>query len=118
MNTQDVAKKYYLLAKENKYELIQDELYSSDCESKEPEHSTLLKSVKGIDAIKLKGYEFSKLIKEIHSSYSGSPMIAGQYFSIEMGMDITLMNGNRLELDEICVFQVRDGKIISEQFFY
>ena len=102
MTIREIAKRYNELAKENRYDLIQNELYSEDCESIEPMHSTLLRSIKGKSAIKLKGLEFSKMIKEVHSSYSGSPSIAGQFFSLEMGMDITLIDGTRLELDEIC----------------
>jgi hypothetical protein len=118
MTIREISKRYNELAKINRFDLIQEELYSEDCESIEPIHSSLLKSVKGKDAIKIKGLEFGKKILEVHSSYSGSPSIAGQYFSLEMGMDITMIDGTRLELDEICVFHVKDQKIVCEQFFY
>lgn len=118
MTTREVAHRYNELAKLGKFDLIQDELFSLDCESVEPSHSKWLHSVKGIDEIKKKGVEFNSKIEQVHSSYCGSPVIAGHYFSLEMGMDITFKDGIRLDLDEICLFQVKDGKVISEQFFY
>lgn len=118
MTTRDVAHRYNELAKLGKFDLIQDELFSTDCESVEPIHSKWLQSVKGLEAIKKKGAAFNSLIEIVHSSYCGSPVIAGHYFSLEMGMDITFKDGIRLDLDEICLFQVKDGKVISEQFFY
>jgi len=35
-----------------------------------------------------------------------------------MGRDMSLKNGQRLQLAEIGVFGVKDDKIISETFFY
>jgi predicted ester cyclase len=31
-------------------------------------------------------------------------------------MDLT-MNGQRMNSPEICIYQVKDGKIVSEEFF-
>jgi hypothetical protein len=36
---------------------------------------------------------------------------------VAMGRDMTLKNGQRLQLAEIAVFGVKDDKIISETFF-
>jgi len=33
-------------------------------------------------------------------------------------LDATMKGMGRMKLEEICVFEVKDGKIISEQFFY
>jgi len=45
-------------------------------------------------------------------------VVGGDYFSLAMGRDITLKNGQRLQLTEIAVFGVKDDRIISETFFY
>jgi ketosteroid isomerase-like protein len=35
-----------------------------------------------------------------------------------MGMDVTMKGFGRMNMDEVCVFEVKDGKIVSEQFFF
>jgi hypothetical protein len=35
-----------------------------------------------------------------------------------MGMDVTLKGAGRVNMDEIAVYEVKDGKITKEQFFY
>jgi ketosteroid isomerase-like protein len=35
-----------------------------------------------------------------------------------MGMDVTMKGGQRMKMDEVCVFKVKDGKIVSEEFFF
>jgi ketosteroid isomerase-like protein len=45
-------------------------------------------------------------------------VIAGNWFSIAMTMDVTMTGHGRMDMREICVYQVRDGKVAREQFFY
>jgi ketosteroid isomerase-like protein len=33
-------------------------------------------------------------------------------------MDVTMKGQGRMKMDEIAVYGVKDGKIVSEQFFY
>jgi limonene-1,2-epoxide hydrolase len=35
-----------------------------------------------------------------------------------MGMDVTMKGPGRVQMDEIAVYEVKDGKIVKEQFFY
>jgi hypothetical protein len=35
-----------------------------------------------------------------------------------MGMDVTMKGQDRAKMDEIVVYEVKDGKIVKEQFFY
>jgi hypothetical protein len=34
-----------------------------------------------------------------------------------MRLDMTMKGQGRMDMAELCVYQVKDGKIISEQFF-
>lgn len=120
MTTQEVANRFMELSKEGKFDVIQDELFSSDCESIEP-HSAAsagLTHAKGIDAIKEKGKKFNESVEEMHGGYTGDPIVAGNYFSVAMGMDATMKGMGRMKMDEICVYEVKDGKITKEQFFF
>ena len=78
------------LSKGGKFNVIQ--LYVADCESIEPAGcvSEELTNVKGIDAIKEKGKKFNESVEEMHCGYTSEHIIAGNYFSLAMGMDDTI----------------------------
>jgi SnoaL-like domain len=118
MTTQDVANRLHELFKENKWMEAQQELFSEDAESIEPEHSPGLKTVKGIDAITKKGEEFNNMVEEMHGGYSSEPIVAGNYIAVAMGIDATYKGMGRQKMDEIALYEVKDGKIVKEQFFY
>jgi hypothetical protein len=120
MTTQEVANRYYELTSENKFDILLDELYSNDIECIEPANNGIasLQNIKGLDAKKQKDKNFGEAMEEMHSAYCDEPIVAGKYFSLKMGMDVTLKGVGRINMDEICVFEVEDGKIIKEQFFY
>jgi hypothetical protein len=35
-----------------------------------------------------------------------------------VGMDITMKGQDRMKMDEVAVYEVRDGKIVLEHFFF
>lgn len=118
MTTQEVANRLSELFKENKWTEIQDELFSQDAESIEPPQSPGLQTVKGLDAIKKKGTEFNNMVEEMHGGFVGEPIVAGNYIAVAMGMDVTMKGAGRMKMDEIVLYEVKDGKIVKEQFFY
>ena len=118
MTTQEVANRYHELAQAGQWDKVQDELYSGNAISIEPEHSPGSKIVEGIVAIKEKGKQFGEMMEEMHGGYSNEPQVAGNHFSVVMGMDITMKGKGRMKMDEIAVYEVKDGKIVKEQFFY
>lgn len=117
-STQEVAGRFHELAQTNQWQQIQDELFAGDAVSIEPENSPGLKNAKGIEAIRQKGKQFGEMVEEVHSSYSNAPQIAGSYFAVAMGMDVTMKGQGRVRMDEIALYEVRNGKIVKEQFFY
>lgn len=121
MTTREVADRYYALILENKRGQLVDELYSQDIVCKEPEHAMPMgipTITKGLDAVKTKTKARGEMIAEIHSDFCSEPIIAGSFFSVVLGRDITLKGKPRMNLQEIGVFEVKGGKIVSEQFFY
>ena len=40
-------------------------------------------------------------------------VVVGNFFSVAMGMDVTIKGAGRMPMDEIVVFEVKDGKIIA-----
>lgn len=121
MTTPEVANRYYALMLENKRAQIVDELYGQDILCKEPEHALAIgipTITKGLKAVKSKAKARAEMIAEIHGDFCSEPIIAGNFFSVVLGRDITLKGKPRMNLQEIGVFEVEAGKIVSEQFFY
>jgi len=118
MTTQEVANRMNELFKENKWNEVQEELFSEDCESIEPANSPGLKTVKGKAAIKKKGEEFNERMEEMHGGWCSEPIVGGNYISFAMGLDATMKGMGRVKMEEICVYEVKDGKIVKEQFFF
>ena len=118
MTTQEVANRFNELAQQGQWQQIQDELFADDAVSIEPENSPGLKTVKGREAISKKGQEFGQMVEEMHGGYSHEPQVAGNHFAMAMGMDVTMKGQGRMMMDEIAVYEVKDGKIVKEQFFY
>ena len=77
-----------------------------------------MQNVKGKDAIKKKGDQFNEMIEEVHGGYAGEPIVAGNHIALAMGIDATYKGMGRQKMDEIVVYEVKDGKIVKEQFFY
>ncbi len=121
MTTQEVASRYIELEKQGNWNQIQEELYSENIVSIEPEHAAAMGMptiTKGIEAIKAKGKAFNEGIAEMHGGYCTEPIVGGSFFSVAMGMDCTMKDGHRMNMEEIAVFEVKDGKIVTEQFFF
>lgn len=118
MTTQEVAKRFYELAQLGDWSKIQNDLYSKEAKSIEPTHAEGLKTVSGMDAIIEKGKQWNSMIEEVHSGYCNEPQVASNFFSCTMGFEATMKGQGRMSLDEIAVYEVKDGKIILEQFFY
>lgn len=118
LTTAEVAARFNTLAKEGKWDQIQDELFAENAVSIEPPNSPGLQSVQGLQAIKEKGKAFAESVEEMHGGYSSDPLVAGNYFSVAMGMDGTFKGMGRMKMDEVALYEVKDGKIVKEQFFY
>ena len=118
MTTQDVANRLSELFKENKWMEAQNELFSEDAESVEPPHSQGLQTVKGLDNIKKKSDQFNEMVEEMHGGFVSEPLVAGRFIAFSMGMDVTMKGMGRQKMDELAIYEVRDGKIVKEQFIY
>lgn len=121
MTTQQVADRYYELAQQNKWFEIWDELYSPDAVNREPEHAAaqgIPTMTKGMDAIRAKSAARREIIEAVHSQFCSAPVVGGNFFSASMGREVTFKGKPRMRLDEIAVFEVKEGKIVLEQFFY
>jgi predicted ester cyclase len=44
------------------------------------------------------------------------PLVAGDSFACTMYMDVTMKGSKRMAMTELCIYKVKDGKIVSEEF--
>lgn len=118
MNTSEIANRLISLCREGKWETAQTELYADDAVSIEAEETPLYaKETRGLPAILEKAKVFESVMEEIYSLELSEPLIAGNFFTITMTMDAKMKGQDRMVMPEICVYEVKDGKIVSEQFF-
>ena len=118
MTTQEVANKLVGYMRQGKIFEAQSELYADDIVCIEPEGTPTPHYTKGKEAVAEKGKQFASMIEERHGSSCSDPVVGGRYFSISMSLDATMKGMGRQLLDEICVYEVKDGKIVHEQFLY
>ncbi|HLK30500.1 MAG TPA: nuclear transport factor 2 family protein [Puia sp.] len=117
MTTQQVADRFYELDAKHDFQTIYSELYSQNAKSIEPAHSAW-GTVQGMEAIHEKGKKFGETIVEMHDGHTEKPIVAGNFFACAMGFDATMKDRGRVKMEEIALYEVKDGKIVAEQFFY
>lgn len=120
MSTETVARRLVAMCRHGQFEEAQHELYAKDAVSIEPEAMANgpLGNVQGLDAILEKGKRFQASVEQMHGIEVSEPLIAGHWFSITMTLDVTMKEHGRTTMTEICVYHVKDDKVVSEQFFY
>ncbi len=118
METKEIAKKLAAYCKKADWEGAQNELYAESAISVEP-YSTpeFDKETKGLKAIIDKGQKFTSMVEKVHAIEVSEPLVAGNSIAFVLGMDLTMKGKGRMNSPELCVYQVKDGKIISEEFF-
>jgi hypothetical protein len=118
MTTREIASRFHELAKQEKWFEIQDELFSDNVRSIDPPDSPYFKYAEGKDSVRKKGEEFVKKIEAVHRAYTTEPVVGGNHFAVGREMDITLQGLGRIQMNEVMLYEVKDGQIVSEQFFY
>jgi hypothetical protein len=117
MTTQEIAERLVALCRQGKFETAQKELFADDAISIEPYATAgFQKETKGRSAIVEKGRTFTAMIEEIHASSVSDPVVAKNSFACAMRMDVTMKGQGRMDMIELCRYEVKDGKIISEHF--
>jgi hypothetical protein len=117
MTTKEVAERLVALCRQGNVDTAQKELYATDAISIEPyATATFAKKTKGLNAIIDKGHKFAAMIEQVHSISISDPLVAGSSFACAMLLDLTIKEHGRMSLNELCIYEVKDGKIISEQF--
>jgi len=117
MNTQQVADRLVSLCREGKNIDAINELYDDNIVSHEAKGSPM-ELAEGKEAVLGKNQYWYSTVAEIHSGEVSDPTVIGNFFTVSMHMDVTYKEGGRMPMQEIAVYEVKDGKVVAEQFFY
>jgi ketosteroid isomerase-like protein len=119
MSTQEIANRYVALCKEGRFHACLDELFSNDAVSVEawvPPGNDPVAS--GLPAIRAKS-DWWNNNHEVHKAEVFGPYPHGDRFAVRFVFDVTNKpSGKRMQMDEIGLFTVENGKISREEFFY
>jgi hypothetical protein len=118
MTTAEVAARFDELAQQEKWFEIQDEFFSDDVKSIDPPHSPYMGYAEGKAAVRRKGEDFVKKITDFHGAQTSHPIVAANHFVVHRQMEITTADFGRIQMDELMLYEVKDGQIVLEQFFY
>jgi hypothetical protein len=118
MTTQEVASRFNELAKQEKWFEIQDELFSDSVRSIDPPNSPYFGYAEGKTTVRKKGEGFVKKIEAVHRAYTTEPVVGGNHFAVGREMDVTVQGFGRIQINEVMLYEVNDGQIVLEQFFY
>ncbi|MBA3649268.1 MAG: SRPBCC domain-containing protein [Chitinophagales bacterium] len=114
----EVAARFSELAQQEKWFEIQDELFADNVRSIDPPNSPYFAYAEGKANVRKKGEDWVKRIEAAHKRYTTEPIVAGNHFAVGREIDITVQGLGRIQINEIMIYEVKIGKIVSEQFFY
>ena len=118
MNAQQVASRLVQLCREGKNVEAINELYDDNIVSIEPEGSPMAGKTVGKQAVLESTNRWFDSVQQLHSVDISNPLVSDDFFACTMNVDATYKEHGRNVMNELCVFEVRDGKIVNDQFFY
>jgi hypothetical protein len=118
LTIQQVAARFNELAQAEKWFEIQDELFDDNVRSVEPANSPYLGYAEGKTGVRKKAEDWVKRITAVHKLSTTKPIVSASHFVVGREMDTTVEGFGRVRIDEIMLYEVKDGKIVLEQFFY
>ena len=116
--TQEIATRFNELAQQEKWFEIQDEFFADNVRSIDPPNSPYFGYAEGKSLVRKKGEDFVKRIEALHGASTTEPIVSGNHFAVGRAVDITVQGFGRIQINQIMLYEVKDGQIVSEQFFY
>jgi hypothetical protein len=118
LTTQEVATRFNELAQQEKWFEIQDEFFADNVRSIDPVDSPYFGYAEGKVAVRKKGEEFVSRIGAVHRAYTSEPIVTGNHFVVVREKDLTVQGHGRIQINELMLYEVKNGQIVLEQFFY
>ena len=118
MTTPEIAKRLVELCRQQKWEQAQKELFADDAVSVEPHDMPgFPKETKGKAAIHEKTRRFEEMLEKVHAYEVSDPIVGGNAFACTSRLSADFKGQGRMDMSELCVYEVKDGKVVAERFF-
>jgi ketosteroid isomerase-like protein len=114
--TQEVAADLVAMCKRGEFDASGEKYWAENVVSREPMDGPMAE-IRGKDGVRGKG-EWWAANHEVHSVEVEGPYVNGDQFAVRFTMDVTPKDGQRMQVDEVGLYTVADGKIIEERFFF
>ena len=117
--TEQIAQDLVSLCNQGKFEDVIRQYYADNIVSIEAfGDETMPARQEGIEAIKGKNRWWVEN-HDVHSVKVSGPLAGGDKFAATFELDVTFKpTGQRMQMKELALYTVKDGKIIQEEFFY
>ncbi|MBL6078619.1 nuclear transport factor 2 family protein [Belnapia sp. T18] len=117
MDTQAVAAEFAALCKAGRFEEAGERFWAEEIVSIEPMPGEMA-VLHGRAAVQGKG-EWWYANHEIHSAETHGPYVNGDQFALRFHLDVTRKaSGQRMQMEEIGLYTVREGKVVEERFLF
>jgi hypothetical protein len=113
MHIEAIAGKLIELCRKGQFLQAQHELYDINIVSIDPDGTRTI----GSASMYAKEQKFLSHLERIYSIHFTEPLVAGNYFTTVLRMEIESKKMGFVDFSEVCVYQVSGGKIVFEQFF-
>jgi hypothetical protein len=110
----EIATRLASLCNELKFVEAYTELYAEDAVSIDPNYKN--EPFTGLHNLIEREKQFLANV-EIHDIKVSEAIFAGSYFSVILSMHFTPKGQDSKMIEELCVYKVDKGKIVSQQFF-
>lgn len=118
MTPQAVADRLVELLRAGQFDAVYTELFHpTDIVHDEPQ-SEHFPHLIGVEAIREKDAAMQANIARFNGLTVGDAIVAGNHLALPYRAQFTLNDGTEVDLNEIIVYRVHDGKIVLEKFFY
>jgi ketosteroid isomerase-like protein len=114
--TQQVAEDLVAMCKAGQFDESGEKYWADDVVSLEPGEGEMAR-IQGKAGVRAKG-EWWYANHEIHGVAVEGPYVHGDQFVVRFKMELTPKGGERISMDEVGLYTVRDGKVVEERFFY
>ena len=117
MTVREVADAFAALCKEGRHEEAGARFWAPTIRSVEAMDGPMA-DLGGIEAVRRKT-EWWVANHEVHGGTTEGPFVNGDSFALIFEMDVTAkQTGQRMQMREVGLYTVADGKVVEESFFY
>ena len=116
MSIADLAKDFAALCTQGAGEAAGEKYWADDVVSIEAMDGPM-REVRGKAAVKGKS-EWWVANHTVHALDVQGPYVNGDQFALRFSIDVTPKDGERVQMDEVGLYTVKNGKVTEERFYY